>query len=90
MAAMNSYMLPHGTRCSARPLLATEHDLEATPTQVSTNAARSHGPCGPQRGLAAVAAARAGRGAPSQAGSRPGQGLRGTGLACAACPDAGP
>src|SRR6266436_5996113 len=46
MAAMNSYMLPQGTRCSASPLVVTAVMCRASPAQVSRKAARSHGPCG--------------------------------------------
>src|SRR5712691_11590432 len=56
MAAMNSYMLPHGTRSSARPLLATEVMWNASPAQVSRNAPRSHVPSGHSDGLAVVSA----------------------------------
>src|SRR5215472_14574806 len=45
-AAMNSYMLPHGTRSSAMPRVKIAATCTATPTHVSENASRSQKPDG--------------------------------------------
>src|SRR5215469_4052407 len=46
MAVTNSYMLPHGTRCSDSPRVRTPRMWVARPSTVSTSAARTHGPAG--------------------------------------------
>jgi hypothetical protein len=48
-AAMNSYMLPHGTRSSASPRVVTAMSWDTSPTQVRPNAVRSQKPVGPRR-----------------------------------------
>src|SRR5215475_3828466 len=45
-AAMNSYMLPHGVRCSATPLVTIASRCAVSPRQVSPNASRSQNPVG--------------------------------------------
>ena len=45
-AAMNSYMLPHGVRCSASPRARIASTWPVTPTQVRLNANRSQKPDG--------------------------------------------
>src|ERR1022692_2613302 len=44
MAIMNSYMLPHGTRCSDSPRVRMPVTCVARPTQVSANAVRIQRP----------------------------------------------
>ena len=45
-AAMNSYMLPHGVRCSASPRVRMASTWPVTPMQVRPNASRSQKPDG--------------------------------------------
>ncbi len=45
-AVMNSYMLPHGTRCSASPRVTMPRMCAASPSTVSASAARSQSPAG--------------------------------------------
>jgi len=42
----NSYMLPHGTRCSAIPRVTMPSTCVPSPTTVRPSAARIHGPAG--------------------------------------------
>src|SRR5258708_29973653 len=71
MAAMNSYMLPHGTRCSASPLVGTEVICRASPAHVSRNAARTHGPDGQSDWLGTASAGSGRRRPPDPVGSSP-------------------
>src|ERR1700691_5743838 len=43
-AVMNSYMSPHGARCTANPLVVTAITCARMPTALSVAAARTHGP----------------------------------------------
>src|SRR5262252_2780460 len=43
-AVTNSYMLPQGARCTARPLVTTATACATTPTAASAMAASTHGP----------------------------------------------
>src|SRR5580700_1914325 len=43
-AVTNSYMLPHGARCTASPLVTTATVCATTPAALSAMAARTHGP----------------------------------------------
>src|ERR1035441_10975088 len=46
IAVMNSYMLPHGTRCSEMPRVRMPVTWAARPMQVSVNASRTQNPAG--------------------------------------------
>src|ERR1019366_4546267 len=48
IAVMNSYMLPHGTRCSEMPRVRMPVTWAARPMQVSVNASRTQNPAGGQ------------------------------------------
>src|ERR1700729_4037225 len=43
-AVMNSYMSPHGARCTASPLVVTATTWARMPSALSVAAARTHGP----------------------------------------------
>src|SRR5579863_4267179 len=43
-AVMNSYMSPHGARCTASPLVVTAITCAPMPSALSVAAARTHGP----------------------------------------------
>src|ERR1700685_2971435 len=63
IAARNSYMLPHGTRCSARPRVRIADTWKVAPTQVRANAVRTQSPDGqrPAAGLPGTAGGGPGR-----------------------------
>src|SRR6201981_1155441 len=46
MAVTNSYMLPHGTRCSESPRVRIPRMWVMSPSTVRASAARIHGPAG--------------------------------------------
>src|SRR6516225_1005847 len=46
MAVTNSYMLPHGTRCSDSPRVRIPRMWVMSPSTVRASAARIHGPAG--------------------------------------------
>src|SRR5690348_6624537 len=46
MAVTNSYMLPHGTRCSESPRVRIPRMWVTSPSTVRASAARIHGPAG--------------------------------------------
>src|SRR5262245_30363166 len=90
MAVTNSYMLPHGTRCSDSPRVRTPRLWRTSPSTVSTSAARTHGPAGapPARQRLAATAPTARVPAPP-AGREGGEGGAGGEAGGAAAGDAG-
>src|SRR6516162_10972789 len=67
IAMTNSYMLPHGTRCSAMPRVTMPRIWVARPITVSASAARIHGPAGAPPARQRLGAATAGPAPPPAA-----------------------
>src|ERR1700722_898739 len=75
-AVMNSYMSPHGARCTASPLVVTATTCARMPSALSVAAARTHGPASAierstPAGRAGRAAAAPARAAPAAAPAGP-------------------
>src|SRR5579875_410162 len=68
IATTNSYMLPHGTRCTASPRVTTFSTCAARPTAASVTAARTHRPASLKAGLAEPGAGRPSGAAAAAAG----------------------
>src|SRR5215813_5997685 len=66
IAMTNSYMLPHGTRCSAIPRVTMPRTCVTSPITLTASAARTHGPAGAPPARHRLAATTAG---PAAAGS---------------------